>query len=282
MPRGYTEREIRNAVTESLDSNPHFLYQQGFLNYQGKTTDSCEPYVEVISEELLRNFSKLKEVGAGVPIRRTKSFNTLHNGIPNVKARLKRFGDLTFSEKLLAIAIFNSKSDYCLGKIFDYQVPLKEHQKDRFGELDLVAQAGSSIKILELKINGKSQETLLRAIIEVYTYYMLLKGSLEKFIADFNLGADSYFQPCILTDRFSLSGQTILNFDNFPETMALVSKIGDEIGVPLEFYLFSYSGQKVRTNETHGKVELDGEIKIFQAMRDLTAQAISPLHLKEW
>ncbi len=264
MAKGYTEKEIRDEVIKSLYSDPHFLYQEGFLNYQGKTTDSHEPYVEVISLELLRNFSKLKKVGEDMPIRRTKSFNMLHNGIPNVKARLEKFGNLTFSEKLFAIALFNSKANYCFGKTFDYQVPLKEHQEDGFGELDLVAQAGSSIKILELKINGKSKETLLRAIIEVYTYYMLLNGSLTKFITDFDLGAKSYFQPCILTDQFSLSGQTISNINKYPKTIALVSQINDEIGVPFEFYLFSYPSQRIRPNEMNNKVELDGNIEVFQ------------------
>ena len=54
----------------------------------------------------------------------TRLFNTLHNGIPNVGARLERFGKLTFSEKLLAIAIYNSGSEFCFGKVIDCQVPL--------------------------------------------------------------------------------------------------------------------------------------------------------------
>jgi len=277
MARGYTEKEIRDRVIKSLDSDPHFLYQKSFLNYQGMTIDSHVPYVEVISLELLRNFSKLKKIGEDMPIRRTKSFNTLHNGIPNVEARLERFGNLTFGEKLFAIALFNSKVDYCFGKIFDYQVPLKEHQKDHFGELDLVAQAGSSIKILELKINGKSKETLLRAIIEVYTYYMLLKSSLAKFITDFDLGAESYFQPCVLTDQFSLSGQTISNINKYPKTIALVSQINDEIGVPVEFYLFSYPSQGIRPNEMNNKVELDGNIEVFQDEGDGHEEVVSHL-----
>jgi len=262
MASGYTEKEIRQMVAESLDCDPHFFYQQRFLNYQGRTTDSKQPYVEVISDELLRSVSQLRRIGVDVPIRRTKSFNTLHNGIPNVDARLERFGKLTYSEKLLAIAIYNSGSKFCFGKVIDYQVPLKERQKDRFGEIDLLAKSRDSIKLLELKINGKGKETLLRALLEVYTYHKLLSGSVQKFITDFNLAADTYFQPGILTDQFSLSGHTLSNMAAFPNTSALVSELNAEIGVPVEFFLFSYPSQSVVRSPMDRKITLVGDIAI--------------------
>lgn len=43
MANGYTEKEIRQMVVDSLDSDPHFFYQQPFLNYQGQTIDSRQP-----------------------------------------------------------------------------------------------------------------------------------------------------------------------------------------------------------------------------------------------
>jgi hypothetical protein len=263
MTSGYTEKEIRQKVVESLNSDPHFFYQQPFLNYQGQAIDSREPYVEAIAGELLHRKDQIKRIGADVPIRRTKPFTLLHDGVPNLDARLKRFGKLNYSEKLLAIAIHNSGTEYCFGKVFDYQIPLKEHQKDRFGEIDLAARLGSSIKLLELKIDGKGKETLLRALLEVYTYYQLLAGSVEKFITDFDLPADANFQPGILTERSSLSGQTLLNMNAFPKMSALVAELNADMGVPIEFFLFDYPSQAF-IREPNGKIIFSGKFSITQ------------------
>lgn len=185
----------------------------------------------------------------------------LHDGAPNVNARLKRFKKLNYSEKLLAIAIHNSGTEFCFGKVSDYQVPLKERQKDRFGEIDLVAQSGASIKLLELKINGKGKETLLRALLEVYTYYKLLDGSVEKFTKDFDLSTDTYFQPGILTERSSLSGQTLLNMNAFPKMSALISELNADMGVPVEFFIFDYPSHGFN-QDSIGRIIFSGDFSI--------------------
>ena len=63
MASGYTKKEIRQMVVDSLDSDPHFFYQQPFLNYQGQTIDSGQPYVEVIADELLQHDGQLRRIG---------------------------------------------------------------------------------------------------------------------------------------------------------------------------------------------------------------------------
>jgi len=265
MESGYTENDIRQMVVDSLDSNPRFLYQEPYLNYQSKTIDSRQPYVEVIADELLQRKDQIKRIGADVPIRRAKSFNMLHDGAPNVDARLERFGKLNYSEKLLAIAIYNSGTQFCFGTVFDYQVPLKERQKDRFGEIDLVARSGASIKLLELKIDGSKKETLLRALLEVYTYYKLLGRSLKKLITDFDLPADAYFQPGILTEHSSLSGQTLLNMNAFSNMSALVSELNADMGVPLEFFLFDYPSHGFK-QDAIGRVLFSGDFSISSVL----------------
>ena len=265
MASEYTERQIRQMVVARLDRDSHFFYQQPFLNYQGQTTDTRQPYVEVIAAELLQRKDQIKRIGVDVPIRREKFFNMLHDGAPNVDARLKRFGKLTYSEKLLAIAIFNSGAEFCFGKVFDYQVPLKEHQKDRFGEIDLAARSGGSIKLLELKIDGKGKETLLRALLEVYTYYKLLDGSVKKFITDYDLPAGAYLQPGILTERSSLSGQTLSNMDAFPNIGALVSELNADVGVPIEFFLFDYPSHGFN-QDAIGRILLSGDFSITRVL----------------
>jgi hypothetical protein len=265
MESGYTEKEIRQMVVDALDADLHFFYQQPFLNYQGKAIDSRQPYVEVIADELLQCNDQIKRMGVDVPVRRTKNFNLMHDGAPNVDARIKRFGKLNYSEKLLAIAIHNSDDEYCFGKIFDYQIPLKERQKDRFGEIDLAARSGASIKLLELKIDGKGKETLLRALLEVYTYYKLLAGSAKKFITDFDLSADAYFQPGVLTEGSALSGQTLSNMDAYPSMSALISQLNADMGVSIEFFLFDYPSHGFE-RDAIGRVLFSGDFSITQVL----------------
>jgi len=265
VPKQYLENEIRQQVQEALTQDIHFLYQKNFLNYQGKTKESHRPYIEVISEELLRNYEQMKRIGQNIAIRQTKSFQVGHNGVPNVDSRLRRYNTLRYSEKLLAIALYNSSKTYCFGKIFDYQVPLKETQQDKFGEIDLVAQKGQTIKLLELKIAGNTEETLLRALLEVYTYYKLLSSSIVKFITDysFSQATEYYFQPGILTDKHSLSGTTISEHHNYPSFKNLVRQMNEEIGVPIEFFLYSYLSQRLQhRSQTKKNVDLVGEIQI--------------------
>jgi len=264
MSRVYSENTIREMIKKALKTNPLFIYQENFLNYKGRTKDSQKYYSEVIANELVENYHQLTQLGKDVSIRRTRSFNAYHNGIPNVDARIERFEYLKFSEKLLAIALFNSNKNYCFGKIIDYQVPLKEKQSDKFGEIDLVAQKDCSLKLIELKIKGGNEETLLRALLEVYTYYKLINNSLDKFIKDFQLenGKRLFFQPAILSDRTSLSGETMEAIDDCPNMKRLVSKINEEIKISVEFYTYNFDSKKVIQNEADYTIVLDGDIQI--------------------
>jgi len=264
MSRAYSENTIREMIKKSLETNPLYIYQENFINYRGMTKDSRKPYSEVIAEELVNNYNQLMQLGKDISIRKTRSFNACHNGIPNVAARIERFKFLKFSEKLLAIALFNSNTDYCFGKIIDYQVPLKEKQSDKFGEIDLVAQKDYSLKLIELKIKGENEETLLRALLEIYTYYKLINNSLDKFIKDFQLenGKRVFFQPAILADRTSLSGETMEAIDDCPNMKRLVSTINEEIKISVEFYTYNFDSKKVIQNEADNTIVLDGDIQI--------------------
>lgn len=64
-----------------------------------------------------------------------------------------------------------------IGSILDYQVPLKNSKDDVAGKIDLLSLSndGRQLYILELK-KQKSQETLLRCILEAYTYFKTIKN----------------------------------------------------------------------------------------------------------
>ena len=73
-----------------------------------------------------------------------------------------------------------------MGNIIDYQVPLKGKQSDKIGKIDLVgySEQNRRFSLIELKYHPSgSQETLLRCVLELYTYYKFLDK--ERFKADF-------------------------------------------------------------------------------------------------
>ena len=70
-------------------------------------------------------------------------------------------------------------------RILDYQVPLKNTSQDKEDAIDLVGTDGKNLLILEYK-RFVTSETLLRSILEIYTYKKLLQEGERKILADYN------------------------------------------------------------------------------------------------
>lgn len=91
----------------------------------------------------------------------------------------------------------NLKAKKCevMGEILDYQVPLKArswektyNEAEHKGELDLVAHQDNEMVIIEYKIPN-STEPLLRAVLEVITYFHQIDGfnpKRSKYLQSFN------------------------------------------------------------------------------------------------
>lgn len=262
------EEKIREKVRNKLENDPNLFYKESFLNYTGKTIDTKEPYTEVIADELVKYYDQLRRIGENYPIRKAKSFNAHPNHIPNVNCRLKQFNQLEYCEKLLAIALYNSNNTDCLGKILDYEVPLKEKQSDKHGKIDLVSLKDQSVILIELKIKAKNgiDETLLRALLEIYTYYKLIKNSFDKIMKDYKLPSDNYkrFQPAILTDEKALSGITLSNIKEYPRILALISLMNKEIESHIAGFVYDYPNRNEPFQEIEHKIMLQGNITITQ------------------
>ena len=71
------------------------------------------------------------------------------------------------------------------GTVLDYQIPLKNSNDDKgVGKIDLISLKDDSLYLLELK-RSDSKETLLRCVLEIYTYINRVDHS--KLLKDFNL-----------------------------------------------------------------------------------------------
>ena len=179
----YTREEILSKSQE-LFSDIKTFYQADIINYRGKTSDTKEYYTEVIAEFVCNNIELFCN---SIPkITRKASYKTASH-----KGEYSSTSNRT--EEIAAIKMFNqsNKDGYVydfIGKIIDYQIPLKSERKDMAGKIDLLSYDGDILRILELK-KPDSMETMLRCVLEGYTYKETFDHS--KLLTDFNLPKDT-------------------------------------------------------------------------------------------
>lgn len=171
---GYTRKEIIDKIEKSKE-NMQVFYKLDFINYRGKTSDTNEYYTEIVSEWLLQNIDLLNKIPT---ITREKGYLTkTHDGI------IKN-PDSNRDEEIIAMKMLRQSEISGLGKIIDYQTPLKNKSKDPIGKIDLLSYDGKTLRILELK-KPDSNETMLRCVIEGYTYRKTVDK--EKLLDSFKL-----------------------------------------------------------------------------------------------
>lgn len=179
MAKGYIKDEIINKLENLKDIST--LYKEDFINYRGDTTDTKEKYTEVIAEWLIKNFNLFDNIKK---ITRQSSYKVdTHDGKHNNQNSNRL-------EEIMAIEIFNQKSLNILGKVIDYQTPLKDKLGDEAGKIDIVSydKDNKIVYLLELK-REDSKETMLRCVLEIFTYSKTLDK--DKFLEDFNLPKDT-------------------------------------------------------------------------------------------
>jgi hypothetical protein len=190
-PAPYTKERVIYETRVAMQ-NIGQLYQQSFINWKGKTRDDNKQlYTEVIAEELLES-GFTKKLNSLPPVQRKGYYVGTHDG--NIKRQTYR------KEEILAKRLFNYSQEGNnlgeLGKIFDYQVPLKSVRYDKAGKIDLVSlnREENTIWLVELKWQD-SKETLLRCVLEVATYYQLLDK--DTFIQSYTDILDGLRTDCI-------------------------------------------------------------------------------------
>lgn len=179
MAKGYKKDEIINKLENLKDIST--LYKEDFINYRGDTTDTKEKYTEVIAEWLIKNFNLFDNIKK---ITRQSSYKVdTHDGKHNNQNSNRL-------EEIMAIEIFNQKSLNILGEVIDYQTPLKDKLGDEAGKIDIVSydKDNKIVYLLELK-REDSKETMLRCVLEIFTYSKTLDK--DKFLEDFNLSKDT-------------------------------------------------------------------------------------------
>ena len=152
------------------------FYKASIINYKGHVTGKSKVnntrYSEVIADTLvskgyIKTWLELESL-------RPNHFDTGHNHSESVDINKLQISNR--KEEILAKLLFYQRDVKDLGYIFDYQTPLKADRSDSYGKIDLLGYNSKDkcYSIIELKYRPSgSEETLLRCVLEAYTYYKL-------------------------------------------------------------------------------------------------------------
>lgn len=189
----YSKDEIIKKL-EVAKSEMWKFYSQDFVNYRGKTSDKeRDYYTEIIAKWLLDNIELFNDIKM---ISRESSYKVdSHDG-------KNKDNDSNREEEKIAMKLFDFSQNQgkvfdIIGKIIDYQTPLKNVQTDKAGKIDLLAynekENPKTLRILELK-KIDSKETMLRCVLEAYTYLKIVDKA--KLLKDFGLPEDTEIKAC--------------------------------------------------------------------------------------
>ncbi len=183
---GYTEKEIIEMCEKAM-TDPSTFYKAEAINYRGKTTDTDKLYNEIVAEFICNHLTEF--VGGIKKITREETYKTSsHTG--------ERMPSNSRKEEQIAVKLFRQKHFDFIGEMIDYQTPLKNSNKDKgAGKIDLLSYDGKTLYILELK-KPDSTETMLRCVLEGFTYLKTVDG--EKLISNFDLPEGTKAVACPL------------------------------------------------------------------------------------
>ena len=190
MGKKYSKEEIIKKLEESKSEMGQF-YSENFLNYISETSDKEGDYTEIIAEWLLNNIKLFDEIK---PITREKNYKVkTHDGI--IKNEESKREEEKIAMKLFDLSQNQGKVFDIIGKIVDYQTPLKNVRGDKAGKIDLLAynEKEKTLRILELK-RPDSKETMLRCVLEAYTYLKVVDKA--KLLKDFELPENTIVKAC--------------------------------------------------------------------------------------
>ena len=190
MGKKYSKEEIIKKL-EVAKSEMGQFYSEDFLNYISETSDKEGDYTEIIAEWLLNNIKLFDEIK---PITREKNYKVkTHDGI--IKNEESKREEEKIAMKLFDLSQNRGKVFDIIGKIIDYQTPLKNVRGDKVGKIDLLAynENEKTLRILELK-RPDSKETMLRCVLEAYTYLKIVDKA--KLLKDFGLPENTEIKAC--------------------------------------------------------------------------------------
>ncbi len=240
MTTKYTKSEIIKMVDDYFQSKEcKNLYKEKCINFKGETKDTKENYSKVIVDYLIEYIDEFKKGLNTITVTRNTSYKTVsHNGKSEFDFDKRPRGERR--EEKIAHAMYCQYKEVLaeFGKILDYQIPLKNIKDDKgLGKIDLLSVKDGSkpglkiVYFLELK-RDSSKETLLRCILEAYTYFKIINK--DKLCDDFNIPlSKKEFREFVIAPL-------VYKDDRFETQLEFVKPLIDSLDCSIEFFVWGY------------------------------------------
>lgn len=159
------------------------------------------------------------------PIRRKSYKVSSHNGITN-KGSLEKGSKFQWEvRETYGLFNFFQQNDGSF-RILDYQTPMRNTNNDNEKGIDLIGFDNRHLYILEYK-RKNSDESLLRSVLEAYSYRRLIDKGIIKFAQDFGCGGAEVI-PAILmmegSSQWNMYQEQLL--DNNSPILSLMEELG--------------------------------------------------------
>ena len=240
MAKTYTKSAVIQMVASYFQAKDcKNLYKDNCINFTGETKDTKENYSKVIVDYLVEHIDEFKKGLNTITVTRKTSYKTdSHTGKSDFDFNKRPRGERR--EEKIAHAMYCQYKDVpaVFGKILDYQIPLKNTEHDvGLGKIDLLSVKDGSkpgfkiVHFLELKRDG-SEETLLRCILEAYTYSKIINK--DKLCDDFNIPlSKKEFREFVIAPL-------VYKDDRFETQLEFVKPLIDSLDCSIEFFVWGY------------------------------------------
>ena len=244
MSKQYKKSKVIEKLSQYfLDKDCKNLYKDGCINYVGITSDTKENYTKVIVDYLVEHIAEFEKQLSKVLVTRKTSYKTeSHTGKSDFDFNKHPGGERR--EEKIAHAMYCQYKDVPaeFGKILDYQIPLKNKKDDKgLGKIDLLSVKDGSkpglkiVYFLELK-RDSSKETLLRCILEAYTYSKIINK--DKLCDDFNI-------PLSKKEiREFVIAPLVYKDDGFESQLEFVEPLINSLDCSIEIFVWDYKDGK--------------------------------------
>jgi hypothetical protein len=217
MPKKYSNKETIESLKRALQEKIDDFYNAKCLNWTGQTSEGrC--YSEVIAEYLLKDGIK-EQLSRIITIER-EDYNVPHND--NTQNRESGRHEEILAKDLCTL--YNKKCLDNIGNIINYQIPLKAVQTNKAGKIDLIAFRDISKNALLIELKHENNiETLLRAVLEISTYYQQLfhKNFISSFDEFKNLESSDIKKTLLIVEG-STAYDEAKRLDQFPNLKTLI------------------------------------------------------------
>lgn len=160
--RRYSKADFLNLLREAIGDIDSF-YAQNFLNYRGIASDTKERYENIAAEFVLENLAAFENIRV---INRLSSYKT--DGHEQLIPDGNKINEITKGavrrqEEWLAKSMYGKNYEN-LGKIIDFQVPIKNVRNNQAGKIDLISFSESNGVLYLLELRSQTVRKLCCAV----------------------------------------------------------------------------------------------------------------------